>query len=469
MQASTPRRTALFVDEPIAELRGLAALPDPDDAVAAVIDLAVTGARGEPRAAVLVRAGVDLQSDRARHVRRGQPVRAAACAVADVRVDRPRCIARARRDQSLLRGRSDLRAWCAARRSGRRHDPAPRRAGVVGAACRARARARALPRRGGRARRARRDPVPALRHRDPQHRRERSRCRDARIRIRRRSGDVQRRRAPQVSRVGQRVAALVDPDRGRARTAGGARRTGAGQRGGARVADARLAGPRGRRPGRGHRARVVAGACAGARRRRRDRARGRLGDARVAGHSAGAGVRRHERVRDRRHRGDSSDRGYAAARAGDRDCHRHLGAAAMPRYAWLQKHPAPAARGGEFHWYPSDGDRELYASFAERLPAATGGALWQLAPGEVAWALPFVAVAPDGRRYTGLALAVAESLAQLVPAVAAPRTEATTEPVPATPPAQPDQVGVARALLAGGNAAVGTPEHLGLPRALAAD
>ena len=140
----------------------------------------------------------------------------------------------------------------------------------------------------------------------------------------------------------------------------------------------------------------------------------------------------------------------------------------MTRYAWLQKHPTPAARGGEFHWYPSDGDRELYASFAERLPAATGGALWQLAPGEVAWALPFVAVAPDGRRYTGLALAVAESLAQLVPAVAAPWTEATTEPVPATPPALPDLAGVARALLDGGNAAVGAPEHVGLPRAIAA-
>jgi len=140
----------------------------------------------------------------------------------------------------------------------------------------------------------------------------------------------------------------------------------------------------------------------------------------------------------------------------------------MTRYAWLQKHPTPAARAGEFHWYPSDGDRELYASFAERLPAATGGALWQVARGEAAWALPFVAVAPDGRRYTGLALAVAESLAQLVPAAAAPWTEATTEPVPATPPVLPDLAGVARALLDGGNAAVGDPDHVGLPRAIAA-
>ncbi|HET9991145.1 MAG TPA: hypothetical protein VFQ65_21580 [Kofleriaceae bacterium] len=140
----------------------------------------------------------------------------------------------------------------------------------------------------------------------------------------------------------------------------------------------------------------------------------------------------------------------------------------MTRYAWLQKHPTPAARAGEFHWYPSGGDRELQAAFAERLPSANGGALWQLAPDEVAWALPFVAVAADGRRYTGLALAVADSLAHLVPAVAAPWTEATAEPLPATPPVLPDLVGVARALLDGGSAVVGDPAHLGLPRAIAA-
>ena len=139
----------------------------------------------------------------------------------------------------------------------------------------------------------------------------------------------------------------------------------------------------------------------------------------------------------------------------------------MTRYAWLQKHPTPVAHAGEFHWYPSDGDRELRASFAERLPSANGGVLWQLSRDEVAWALPFVAVAADGRRYTGLALAVAESFAQLVPASAAPWTEATIEPVPATPPALPDLPSVARALLDGGSAAVGDPTHLGLPRAIA--
>lgn len=140
----------------------------------------------------------------------------------------------------------------------------------------------------------------------------------------------------------------------------------------------------------------------------------------------------------------------------------------MTRYAWLQKHPTPAARAGEFHWYPSACDRELRAGFAERLPSANGGVLWELARDEAAWALPFVAVAADGRRYTGLALAVADSLSQLVPAVAAPWTEATPDPAPAPPPVLPDLAGVARALLDGGSAAVGAPGHPGLPRAIAA-
>jgi len=56
VETSTPRRTALFVDEPIAELRGLAALTDPDDDVAAVIDLAVMGARGDGKTQFLVHA-----------------------------------------------------------------------------------------------------------------------------------------------------------------------------------------------------------------------------------------------------------------------------------------------------------------------------------------------------------------------------------------------------------------------------
>jgi hypothetical protein len=56
METSTPRRTPLFAGEPIADLRGLAALTDPDDDVAAVIDLAVMGARGDGKTQFLVHA-----------------------------------------------------------------------------------------------------------------------------------------------------------------------------------------------------------------------------------------------------------------------------------------------------------------------------------------------------------------------------------------------------------------------------
>ena len=159
------------------------------------------------------------------------------------------------------------------------------------------------------------------------------------------------------------------------------------------------------------------------------------------------------------------------------------------RYAWLQKHPTPAARAGEFHWYPPEGDRDVRASFAEHLPSATGEiVMWQLAPDHAAWALPFVAIAPlDGRRYTGFALAIADRLGELVPPIAAPWTETTPRPASASPalpgetappnggagsidrpPVLPDPAGVARALLDGGSAAVGDPAHAGLPRAVAA-
>ncbi|HUJ61960.1 MAG TPA: hypothetical protein VLX92_25820 [Kofleriaceae bacterium] len=51
-----PRRSPLFADEPISDLRGLATLTDPDDEVAAVIDLAVMGARGDGKTQFLVHA-----------------------------------------------------------------------------------------------------------------------------------------------------------------------------------------------------------------------------------------------------------------------------------------------------------------------------------------------------------------------------------------------------------------------------
>ena len=56
MDVFGPRRVALFETEPVPELRGLAALTDPDDEVAAVIDLALMGARGDGKTQFLVHA-----------------------------------------------------------------------------------------------------------------------------------------------------------------------------------------------------------------------------------------------------------------------------------------------------------------------------------------------------------------------------------------------------------------------------
>lgn len=106
------------------------------------------------------------------------------------------------------------------------------------------------------------------------------------------------------------------------------------------------------------------------------------------------------------------------------------------RYAWLQKHPSPAAARGEFHWYPAEGDRELRASFVERSRGVDAPAvLWQLAPGRVSWARVFAATAPtDGRRYVGLVLATAEeagaSAAELLEALEVPEAGPWTEAGP---------------------------------------
>jgi hypothetical protein len=55
MNGSALPRTSLFASEPVGELRGLATLTDPDD-VAAVIDLAVIGARGDGKTQFIVHA-----------------------------------------------------------------------------------------------------------------------------------------------------------------------------------------------------------------------------------------------------------------------------------------------------------------------------------------------------------------------------------------------------------------------------
>jgi hypothetical protein len=56
MEFSVPRRLSLFANDPIAELRGLGTLTDPDDDVSAVIDLAVIGARGDGKTQFIVHA-----------------------------------------------------------------------------------------------------------------------------------------------------------------------------------------------------------------------------------------------------------------------------------------------------------------------------------------------------------------------------------------------------------------------------
>jgi hypothetical protein len=56
------QRVSLFESDPVPELRGLASLTDPDDDVAAVIDLAVLGGRGDGKTQFLVHAIRALQA-----------------------------------------------------------------------------------------------------------------------------------------------------------------------------------------------------------------------------------------------------------------------------------------------------------------------------------------------------------------------------------------------------------------------
>jgi hypothetical protein len=56
MEFSAPRRSPLFAADPVGELCGLATLTDPDDDVAAVIDLAIIGARGDGKTQFIVHA-----------------------------------------------------------------------------------------------------------------------------------------------------------------------------------------------------------------------------------------------------------------------------------------------------------------------------------------------------------------------------------------------------------------------------
>jgi hypothetical protein len=160
---------------------------------------------------------------------------------------------------------------------------------------------------------------------------------------------------------------------------------------------------------------------------------------------------------------------------------------ALNRHAWLQKHPSPVATGGEFHWYPDVGDRELRAGFVERVRGIEPPAvLWQLERGRVAWGQVFSAIAPlDGRRYVGLVLSTVEGdrptadlLAMLAPPPAVPwsdevatessgRDLAVQELAALRRTSLGDVAGVARALLSGGAARVDDPASPDLPHWLA--
>jgi hypothetical protein len=133
--------------------------------------------------------------------------------------------------------------------------------------------------------------------------------------------------------------------------------------------------------------------------------------------------------------------------------------ASVIKHAYLQKHASPIAAGGEFHWYPAiDAGPELVERLRGVSPPAV---LWELAPGRVVWAQTFAATAPtDGRRYVGLVASIVEGdgaagelLGELVAPPARPWGEAGDDAVETDDIGDP--VAIARALLAGGDAAAG--------------
>jgi hypothetical protein len=117
------------------------------------------------------------------------------------------------------------------------------------------------------------------------------------------------------------------------------------------------------------------------------------------------------------------------------------------RREWLQKHPTPRAGDGDFHWFPGAADPALLTEIAAGVAGEL--TLW-FEPGRVVCARRFTDVAPgDGRRYTGIAAAIAEhptaSAAALLAALPVPdaapwtsaRTDPTDAPVSDRPPSLP--------------------------------
>jgi hypothetical protein len=81
------------------------------------------------------------------------------------------------------------------------------------------------------------------------------------------------------------------------------------------------------------------------------------------------------------------------------------------RHAWMQKHPTPTNRGGDFHWHPAGIPAAIRNTLSDLVTRTRGqeSSLWIINEGHVAWARAFSAISPsDRRRYTGLAVTLAE-------------------------------------------------------------
>ena len=255
----------------------------------------------------------------------------------------------------------------------------------------------------------------------------------ARVRVRRRAGGVQRRRAASLPRLDRGAGAVAArPGRG----GGGAGAGGRGD-GGGRARDGQ------------HRAGAGVGRDADP--------GGRAGGARIA--LCGAGRRL-----------------VAAARCAG---------AAMTiaiRHAWLQKHPSPAATRGEFHWYPPDDDRELRASFVERSRGVDAPAvLWQLAAGARELGADvrrdradrWPPLRRDGAHHRRGGVGDAGGAARGARGARGGAVEragggaAAAAAAGAAGRATAEIAAIARALLAGGDAALAEPDGAGLPALIA--
>ena len=80
------------------------------------------------------------------------------------------------------------------------------------------------------------------------------------------------------------------------------------------------------------------------------------------------------------------------------------------RHAWMQKHPTPSNRQGDFHWHPPGVPEAIRGTLTELATRERGRktSLWIVADSYLAWARTFGALSPlDQRRYTGLAVTIA--------------------------------------------------------------